>query len=321
MPVVLSQHFLASDRRYEDAEYSLYHYPAQYFARIKPYDRFVYYRPLGKSLRRPDSLHYFGHGILGEPFADPIRSDHRFVPIVKGEPFLNLVSLKDGSGLYYETESQQPPVAVSAVREIGDITYHRILAAAGVSSTALERLPSTDQVVTPQISYFAREFPRDDLREINEIPAGAGYVPRGNTALNVYEAAALQERARADHQAILRDLAQTIHERGGRTYYNNNIDLLGDLAGRRLLIEAKSLNDPVDAVNRMRYGIGELCDYRFRYATELRGADAVLAFGKAPDANTAWIGDALEDNGIAFIARRDDRLIALNELAQHLPIF
>lgn len=71
MPVILTQHFSANDRPYEDAEMSLYHYPRVYFSRVAAYDRFVYYRPLGKSERRPDSMRYFGYGVLGVPFDDP----------------------------------------------------------------------------------------------------------------------------------------------------------------------------------------------------------------------------------------------------------
>ena len=41
MPVILTQHYSPSDRIYQDAEYSLYHYPKQYFSRIRPGDRFI----------------------------------------------------------------------------------------------------------------------------------------------------------------------------------------------------------------------------------------------------------------------------------------
>ena len=53
MPVILTQHFSPSDRVYEDAEFSLYHFPRIYFSRVRPYDRFIYYRPLGKRKRAP----------------------------------------------------------------------------------------------------------------------------------------------------------------------------------------------------------------------------------------------------------------------------
>ena len=104
MPVVLSQHFSAADRVYLDVEGSLYHYPRVYHARLsKPYNRFVYYRPLGGSARRPDSRHYFGHGVLGVPYADTHRADHYFVDVIQYQPFPKLVPLTDAQGTYYET--------------------------------------------------------------------------------------------------------------------------------------------------------------------------------------------------------------------------
>ena len=320
MPVILSQHFLSSDREYEDVEYSLYHFPNVYFGRVKPYDRFIYYRPLGESKRRSDSLHYFGHGILGQPFEDPLKANHRFVPIVKGEPFKAIVPLRDPDGLYYETESTRPPIAQSAVRVISEVTYYRILAAAGVSSTVLERMPSTEE----QLQYaspLASSAPKDKLREIVAIPPGAGYVPTGNSRVDVYESAALQERARADHQSLLQTLAAAIQTRGGRTWYNNNIDLLGEISGSRMLIEAKSLNAPEDAVHRMRYGLGQLFDYRHRYKEEIRNATPVLGFGRMPDRSDAWIGSVLQENGVAFVSQVNKKLVALNSIAEQLPIF
>ena len=71
--------------------------PASIFSRITPYDRFIYYRPHGKRAPRPDSSHYFGHGVLGVPFDDLDDSTHRFVPLIRCEPFANLVSLRDPS--------------------------------------------------------------------------------------------------------------------------------------------------------------------------------------------------------------------------------
>ncbi len=258
---------------------------------------------------------------MGQPFADPSRSDHRFVPIIKGEPFRIPVPLKDPAGLYYETESQRPPVAVSAVREIGVIPYYRILAAANVSATSLEQSQSTEEILPPGMSTIVLDPPKDELREITAIPAGAGYVPRGGASVNIYEAAALQERARADHQAVLQEFARMIRERGGRTWYNNNIDLLGEVRGDRMLIEAKSLNSAADAINRMRYGMGQLFDYRYRYRAEIGEAQPVLAFGGSPDKGDEWIGSVLQENGVAFVSRGRDSIIPLNELAERLPIF
>jgi len=238
--------------------------------------------------------------VLGQPFADPARADHRFVPIIKGAPFVSLVSLKDPAGLYYETESGTPPVAVSAIRELNEVSYYRILAAAGVSATALEQTASTEEAPPPMLSVLALDPPKDTLREILEIPPGAGYVPRDDTSVNIYEAAALQERARADHQSVLKRLARMIQDRGGRTWYNNNIDLLCDVDGSMMLIEAKSLNSAADAVHRMRYGMGQLFDYRYRYKGEVGEAQPVLAFGKSPDKSDVWIASVLQENGVAL---------------------
>ncbi len=312
MPVVLSQHFSPADRVYADAEGSLYHYPRQYFARIKPYDSFVYYRPLGESKERLDSKTYFGYGILGMPFPDVDRTDHRFVPIIKYNRFPHLVPLKDPLGNYYETGSPRALPAQSAVRAIGDVDLHRILAAAGVASTGLAVLPSTEEIAA--ISYLGRpiSFPKDELREANDIPPGAGYRPHGDLVLDVYESAALQERARADHQRVLKLIAAAVNKRGGKWWYNNNIDLFARVGEQPTLIEAKSLNDVSRVVDRMRYGIGQLTDYCVRYKEDVGAAIRVLAFGRPPDRATSWVCTVLQEANIAFVAAEGGRLIPLN---------
>jgi hypothetical protein len=223
MPVILSQHFSPADRVYLDAEGALYHYPRVYFGRVQPYDLFIYYRPLGESRPRPDSLTYFGHGVLGEPWDDPDDHSRRFVPIIRYAPFPVCVPLKDAHGNYYETGSLRAPQFQSAVREITAIAYHRILAAAGVAVTDVSHLPITEQVAKD--GYVGRPiaFPRDALREVTMIPRGAGYTPCGNKVVDVYEAASLQERARADHQRTLRVLLEKATAAGGQCWYNNDI--------------------------------------------------------------------------------------------------
>ena len=153
------------------------------------------------------------------------------------------------------------------------------------------------------------------------IPPGAGYVPRNNMRVDAHEVAALQERARGDHQSVLQALAAAIRERGGRTWYNNNIDLLGEVAGDRVLIEAKSLNSAADAVDRMRYGIGQLFDYRYRYRDEIGDAQPVLAFGSPPAKGDEWISSVLQANGIAFLSRSGEKIVPMNLLAERLAIF
>ena len=315
---MLSQHFSPADRVYADAEGSLYHYPRQYFTRIKPYDSFVYYRPLGESKARPDSKTYFGYGVLGVPFSDVDRPDHRFVPIVKYDRFPHLVPLKDPLGIHYETGSPKALPAQSAVRTIGDIDLHRILAAAGVASTGIAILPSTEEIAAISFVDHAVSYPKDALRKANDIPPGAGYRPHGDQVLDVYESAALQERARADHQRVLKLIASAVCEHGGEWWYNNNIDLFAKVGEQSMLIEAKSLNDVSRAVDRMRYGIGQLTDYNVRYRSEIGSATRVLAFGRPPDRATSWVGTVLQEADIAFVAVDGERLIPLNDVAGDL---
>jgi hypothetical protein len=319
VPVILAQHFSPSDRTYEDAEFSLYHFPRVYFSRIRPYDRFIYYRPLGKSRARADSKHYFGHGVFGQWYEDVRRPDHRFVDLIKAEPFPFLVPLADARGHYYETEGERPPQGQAAVRDLSETAYYRILAAAGVSSVALSLLPSTETLLDRPVPLAAAPVPRDRFREITSIPPGAGYVPSGEAILNVYESAALQERARADHQDVLQCIQSAVLRAGGATWYNNNVDLFARLGERRFLIEAKSLGDVRDAVNRVRYGIGQLADYAYRYGAELDGPQKVLAFATAPPREAAWLGNVLDQERTAFVRASRGRVEPLNDAARALP--
>jgi hypothetical protein len=87
-----------------------------------------------------------------------------------------------------------------------------------------------------------------------------------------------------------------------------------------LLVEAKSLTNPARAVDRMRYGMGQLFDYRVRYAAETAGAEPVLAFGTLPGRADAWIANILEANGVALVGLIDGSLRALNPRAEGLAI-
>jgi hypothetical protein len=319
VPVVLNQLFSPNDRVYEDAEFSLYHYPQNYFSRVRPYDRFIYYRPLGKTRSRFDSKQYFGHGVFGQWYPDPRKSDHRFVDLIQAEQFPLRVPLQDLQGTFYETESDRPPQFQSSVRDISETAYYRILAIAGVSSSAVSLIPSTESLVDIPLPWAAAPIPRDPFRRITEIPAGAGYVPSGDTILNVYESAALQERARADHQDVLASIQTAVFRSGGETWYNNNVDLFARIGEQRFLIEAKSLNDVRSAVNRVRYGIGQLADYAYRYGEELEGPQKVLAFAAQPPREAAWLRDVLDQERTAFVAAAKGKLEPLNATARKLP--
>jgi hypothetical protein len=175
-------------------------------------------------------------------------------------------------------------------------------------------------VLSAGYSPLLGEAPRDAFREALVIPEGTGYVPSGKALPSVYESAALQERARKDHNATLELIRRLAERRGGRCWYNNNIDLFVRCGDERLLVEAKSLNDTRQSVDRMRYGMGQLFDYRVRYKADVAGAEPVLAFGTPPDRATGWITTILQENGIAFIARDGERLVALNECAKALML-
>jgi hypothetical protein len=92
------------------------------------------------------------------------------------------------------------------------------------------------------------------------------------TPPSIYESANLQERARQDHQETLELIRKATARLGGSTFYNNYLDLYLRIGEHRFVVEAKSLNNPQRAVDRMRYGMGQLFDYRIRLAAEISGA-------------------------------------------------
>ncbi len=321
MPIILQQHAWRRESRYSDIEGVLYHYPRLYFTRVLPFTPFIYYRPRGKTALRPDSLHYFGHGIVGEPWDDPYDVELRFAPVIQYEPFRAIVPLRDPLGNYYETGTPRVPQSQSAVRSISEIAYHRILAAANVAVTGISAIPTTIAVDITGYLGAPIAWPKDGLRHITRVPAGTGYVPHGQDPPSVYEAAALQERARADHQRVLAEIVEKVYRLGGNCRFNNNIDLLTQVGDERLLIEAKSLNDLSDVVHRMRYGLGQLLDYQVRYRAEIEGARPVLAFGRAPARDTSWIADVLQENGVAFVASIEGHVVPLNEHSRLSKLF
>lgn len=320
MPVVLSQRTWHDDPKYLDREGVIYHYPRQYRGRINDFDRFIYYRPAtGAPLEERST--YIGHGVLGASFVDFNRPDHYFMPIAWYEPFASAVPLRQGD-VFVETESSAGPQFQSAARAIRETAYYRILMLGGVSAGHEFAPPiTTETVLSAGYSPLVVEAPRDAFREAFTIPEGTGYVPSGKALPSVYESAALQERARKDHNATLELIRRHAERLGGRCWYNNNIDLFVCCCDQSLLIEAKSLNDARQSVDRMRYGMGQLFDYRVRYKADVAGAEPVLAFGTPPDQATRWITTILQENGVAFVARDRERIVPLNERAAALTIF
>lgn len=321
MPIVLSQRFIGEEgpSKYQDIEGVIYHYPRVYFKRVRPDDHFVYYRPAKGSIAL-DAGTYFGYGLLGVPFADMLDSNLRFVDIRGYQRFKQPVPLRAADRTWTETGNPDSPQFQAAVRDISLYDYHRILIAGGVSLTEMESIPKIDDLVAGIVSPLITA-PLDQLRKASVIPRGTGYVWGGGALPNLAESAALQERARADHQNILRVIAATVDERGGQWWFNNNIDLFARMGEKKLLIEAKSLVQPERAVDRMRYGMGQLFDYRVRYEAEVAGAVPVLAFGTPPNRTFSWVANILESNGVALVCMIEGHVRALNEKARDLPIY
>ena len=320
MPVVLSQRTWRADAdpKYLDREGVIYHYPRQYRGRINDFDRFIYYRP-ATGAAEGERLTYIGHGVLAASFEDWARANHWFVGVAWYEPFERPVPLRQNSE-FVETEGSASPQFQSAARQIRETAYYRILMLGGVSAGREFAPISTESVLSIGYSPLIAEAPRDVFREALTIPEGTGYVPSGKALPSVYESAALQERARKDHNATLELIRHSAERLGGRCWYNNNIDLFVRCGEQALLVEAKSLTDVRQSVDRMRYGMGQLFDYRVRYKAEVAGAEPVLAFGARPDRATGWVTTILQENGIAFIARDGQRLVPLNERAKALVI-
>ena len=318
MPVVLSQRWIADEPypKYRDVEGVIYHYPRVYFKRVLPDDHFVYYRP-AKGSRAPDSGTYFGFGRLGVPYADPADASLRFVDIKGYQRFAMAVPMRDA--VWAETGTVASPQFQAAVRELSTYDYHRLLIAGGVTLDDIETLPTVDDLLNGLVSPLSLA-PKDVLRTAAVIPDGTGYVWQGGPLPNLAESAALQERARADHQRVLRHISQLVDARGGSWFFNNNIDLYVKIGEQRILVEAKSLVNPARAVDRMRYGMGQLFDYRIRYQAEVAGAEPVLAFGTPPERRDAWIANILEGNGVALVGFVEGSLRALNPRAERLAI-
>ena len=319
MPIVLMQRAWRDDPKYKDTEFVVYHYPQQYFDRIHGGEKFIYYRPSRGALERQAST-YFGCGELGDVWDDPYDSGHRFVGIRKPIRFPNPVPYADPIGRLYESRFQtRNAFQGQSVRYIDDLDFHRILDAAGLTGALFAEAPTVDDVILGLASPLMQP-PLDAFRPLLVVPEGTGYKPSGNGP-DVFEAAALQERARDDHQKTVRLLKERVDACGGACLYNNNVDVLAKFGERRFLVEVKSLNNQAAAVDRMRYGMGQLFDYSVRYRAKIGNATPVLAFAAPVRNEVAWISEILQGNDVAFVAREDGCLKPKNELATELPIF
>ncbi len=319
VPLILTQHASRDLNRYLDREGVIYHFPRQYLPLVNRVvdeagdHRFIYQRPV-KGAPAGQAGSYFGHGVLGSPYPDSRTAGHYWMEILDYRP-MQPVSLRDAAGLYYESGQSAPLMLRGrSIRYIDGERFFMILAR-GQAYSALSGLQNTqDRGVFAPVTA-----PVDAFRPLLEVPPGTGYVPRGNELVDRFEAAALHERAREDHQDTLDRLTRKIKELGGSCFYNNNVDLFARVGEQRYLIEAKSLTRQASAVNRMRYGMGQLFDYSVRYKAELAGALPVLAFGSPPEREASWIPTILQENGVAFITRVGAGIQGGNDLGRALP--
>lgn len=324
MPLVLSQHAVDASRdlnRYLDREGLIYHFPAQYLPilrkAIEEYGdrRFLYQRPTRRSIS-PDAGRYFGSGLLGNPYEDVQNAGHYFTNVYDYQKIAP-VPLRRPTGEYYETgTSVTPNFRGRSIRWVDPHVYFAILEAGRVYSPS--RQPDIADLQDTGV-FAPGNMPLDAFRVLDRVPPGTGYVPHSSEPPDPHEAAALHERARGDHQRLLQLILDRVRSIGGEGLYNNNVDLFARVSERRFLIEAKSLTRPFAAIDRMRYGMGQLLDYSVRYRAELQGAQPVLAFATPPDRESSWISTVLNANRIAFVARNEGRVRALNDLASTLP--
>jgi hypothetical protein len=319
VPLILTQHASRDLNRYLDREGVIYHFPRVYLPLVNQVlvtagdQRFVYQRPT-KGAPPGQAGTYFGHGFLGRPYEDTQTPGHYFMDVMGYERMRN-VPLRDPQGFYYESGSSTPlMLRGKSIRYVEPERYFLILAA-GQAYSAISAPADLQDVGT----FAPALVPVDAFRPMTAVPPGTGYVPHGNEMIDRQEVAALHERARADHQATLEQLVTRIQALGGTCEYNNNVDLFARLGERRFLVEAKSLTRQASAVNRMRYGMGQLFDYAVRYKAELRGAEPVLAFGSPPERDVSWIPTILQANGVAFVARGSSGIEAGNDLGRALP--
>src|SRR5690348_8294652 len=102
MPLVLMQRAWHDDPKYKDTEFSVYHYPRQYFDQIHGGEKFLYYRP-ARGAKAAEASSYFGCGELGDWWPDPADLTHRFVGVRKPIKFAVPVSHVDRNNRMYES--------------------------------------------------------------------------------------------------------------------------------------------------------------------------------------------------------------------------
>ena len=191
-PIILVENEVTAGGIYDhwqDATGERYQYPNQYKNKIIEGRRFIYYKGSRRADGTKQTPEYFGHGVIGEIFIDPMtdtlkpkRNWKWMCNIAEYSPFETPVLFKKPTKEYYEKiKKNQWSVAV---REISETTYKEILKAGRVEigpptfSTRTISLPEqleeknslltklAEGIVNPQwgISYLSK-YTKDFLNQ------------------------------------------------------------------------------------------------------------------------------------------------------------
>jgi hypothetical protein len=133
MPLILTQNESNSESHfdYADVEGVQYQYPNQYRNKIKPGERFIYYRGSIDLNRKKRTPHYFGHGIIADVGLDsppntPLGKRLWLATIDEYSQFDTPV-LFTHEGEYLETNGRRRGYFQPGVREVSEPDFDEIL--------------------------------------------------------------------------------------------------------------------------------------------------------------------------------------------------
>src|SRR5436309_4086542 len=124
-----------------------YHYPNQYRNRVRPGRQFVYYRGVRRARGRRGNAEYFGSGMIGDVWPDPLQpsdtppAKRRWLcSIEQYAPFSGPVRAKDGARVFERMSSNLG--WRTGVREIPFGTFEEILRAASTGAVQNSNRPA-----------------------------------------------------------------------------------------------------------------------------------------------------------------------------------
>jgi hypothetical protein len=172
--------------------------------------------------------------------------------------------------------------------------------------------------IAPIIAFQSDEEPIFPRRyELNEYREQAARVARRRAAVAFYVNQALQERASASHEALVRLMANRLREHGAVPKANRYVDLSASLGGADFLFEMKSTTED-NPHGQVRRGLSQL--YEYRYLQNIPAPRLVLVLENPLPADEGWIKDYLiQDRGILLVWDGNGRFSCPPEIADQLP--